>query len=192
MPRAKRALVGADPNSELPPRKSPRGEKADTTVPNGDDASKKANEKDAASGGSPCSRVGLTSLFKCGTLNANSPEGNSATEPKFVYICRPHWDIDSERFDRERNADDDEDDDKDDEDDEDDEDNEDRPVSKFVCAAAVKDRAEWPWVVSEEGLKQYQKLEMQAAGRDQNEHGLYIYNDYTAYGMNEVVDNWVG
>lgn len=38
----------------------------------------------------------------------------------------------------------------------------------------------------------YEQLEKQAFNRDQDAHGLYMYNDYTAYGINEVVDNWVG
>jgi len=35
------------------------------------------------------------------------------------------------------------------------------------------------------------KLQTQAANRDQDAQGVYMYNDFTAYGINEVIDNWV-
>jgi len=37
----------------------------------------------------------------------------------------------------------------------------------------------------------YKELEMQAVNRDQDVQGVYMYNDFTAYGINEVIDNWV-
>ena len=37
----------------------------------------------------------------------------------------------------------------------------------------------------------YKELEIQAFNRDQDAQGVYMYNDFTAYGINEVVDNWV-
>lgn len=37
----------------------------------------------------------------------------------------------------------------------------------------------------------YKELEMQAFNRNQDVQGVYMYNDFTAYGVNEVIDNWV-
>jgi len=61
-----------------------------------------------------------------------------------------------------------------------------------ACKDPANDHPGWIWVLSEEGLKMYRQLEKQAFNRDQDAHGLYVYNDYVAYGINEVVDNWVG
>lgn len=97
---------------------------------------------------------------------------------KFVALCRPHWDIETERFDKE-------------EEDEDENDEEDQCAADCVCKDPANDRPEWTWVASEEGLKMYKELEMQAFNRDQDVQGVYMYNDFTAYGINEVIDNWV-
>jgi hypothetical protein len=81
--------------------------------------------------------------------------------------------------------------DKEDEEHNDDEEEQDICPADCVSKDPANDRPGWTWAVSEEGLKMYERLEKQAYDRDQDAHGLYIYNDYSAYGINEVVENWV-
>ncbi|OKL58247.1 hypothetical protein UA08_06774 [Talaromyces atroroseus] len=182
MPRTKRTLVDADPNSECSmPQKSSKGKEratsgsAETTIANSIDASNEGTEDDNAFSETSCSHLGSSSLRKCSSLNTNPPTVNSATEPKFIFICRPHWDIGAEQLDMEYETPDDED----------------TSPADFVCKASVNDRSEWAWTITEAGLRKYEQLEKQALNRDQDAQGLWIYNDYTAYGINEVVDNWL-
>ncbi|PVH91953.1 hypothetical protein DM02DRAFT_677788 [Periconia macrospinosa] len=169
MPRPKRTLTEADPNAEmLVPKRSSKGKvKATgasmvTTNTNGADAAS-PRPNDAAS------------------EREDYLNNNTVTQLKFICVCRPHWDVEAERLDKEyenEDEDQDEEDENEDEDDEEEDENEDEDEDEDEedekrdrCAADC--------------------LEKQAFNRDQDAHGVYMYNDYTAWGINEVVDNWL-
>lgn len=165
MSERKRPLAEADPNSE--PQKSPK-EKANSTP----------------------------SSAKTTTTNGEGSE-NAIPKPKFVCLPRPYWDIQHEKWDKrnepknEADAEDESDDDDDDDDDADGDESNDEQGTLPTGSAHENDPS-WVWFMSEEGMLKYNYLEKQAANRDQDEHGLYVYSNFTAYGVNEVVDNWVG
>lgn len=45
--------------------------------------------------------------------------------------------------------------------------------------------------LTSEGLQKFFHLTAEQQKRDQQFHGMYIYNDWTGYGMTEVMDNYV-
>ena len=45
--------------------------------------------------------------------------------------------------------------------------------------------------MSSSAIDKYLELKKQVELRDQDIQNVYMYNDFTAYGVNEVVDNWV-
>lgn len=129
-----------------------------------------------------------------GSAKATTASENAVPEPKFVRLPRPYWDIQHEKWDKrnepkneaENEAEDESDDDGDDDDKSDDE------QDTLAIDSAHDNDPSWVWFMSEEGIAKYSYLKKQAANRDQGKHGMYFYNDFTAYGVNEVVDNWVG
>lgn len=56
----------------------------------------------------------------------------------------------------------------------------------------ASDFPDWPWAVSELGNWYEDKYYLEAQMRDQDKWGLHIYNDYSGYGMQEVIENLVG
>lgn len=90
--------------------------------------------------------------------------------PKFVRINRPYWDIRREKYDKGE------------------EEGESHGEQNTV---PENESSDWVWSISEEGMAIYKHLEKEAAKRDQDLHGLYVYSNFTAYGVNELLDNWV-
>jgi hypothetical protein len=125
--------------------------------------------------------------------SAKTPAGdeNAVAEPKFIRIPRPHWDVQKEKWDK-RHGPKDGAENKDEDEDESDDESDDEQDTLAVDSAHDSDLSDWVWFISEEGLAKYSHLEKQAANRDQDGHGLYIYSNFTSYGISEVVDNWVG
>jgi hypothetical protein len=107
----------------------------------------------------------------------------------FVTVCRPHWDVNLEKWHRGYEDSDDEDQDLDE--------NRKRKIRRThgtkdcMCKKSAAENPNWTWVISAEGLAVLQELEMGGRKRNQNSHGMHIYNDFSAYGMAEIVDNWV-
>ncbi|CRG91972.1 Pc13g06040 [Talaromyces islandicus] len=78
-----------------------------------------------------------------------------------------------------------------DDDEEDDDESDGEQNNGAIHSVPENESSDCVWIISEEGIAIHDHLEKQAANCDQDEHGLYIYNDFTAYGVNEVVDNWL-
>jgi hypothetical protein len=116
----------------------------------------------------------------------NARNAINAAAPKFISIPRPSWDIRAEAWDNEA----DEDDESDSRDEEDTEAASETPQNQDKSATDL-DSPDWPWVISSLALDKYYELEKQAENRDQDLQDVYMYNDFTAYGVNEVVDNRV-
>lgn len=139
-------------------------------------------------------------------------EGNA---PNFVTICRPGWDTVAEKAENGEDSDSDEahadgwasaneDDDSDNEEFEDlgeveiqDNSDEEEDVQidhgpDCMCKKPARDHPDWIWIFTEEGLKLFAQWQIQAEKRDQDAFGMYIYNDFTAYGLTEVMENQVG
>lgn len=55
----------------------------------------------------------------------------------------------------------------------------------------ISDYPDWPWAVSELGEWYEEKYYLEAQMRHQDKFGLHIYNDFTGYGMQEVIENLV-
>ncbi|KAI7977837.1 hypothetical protein EIK77_009377 [Talaromyces pinophilus] len=101
-----------------------------------------------------------------------------AAAPRFIPIARPFWDIRAEEFDKEV-------------DDDDESESSDAEDTETLRIRDDLDSPEWPWTLSSSAIDKYHELKKQAELRDQDMQGVYVYNDFTAYGVNEVVDNWV-
>jgi hypothetical protein len=116
---------------------------------------------------------------------SNKRDEINAAAPRFIAIARPNWDINSEARDKEV--------DEDDESETSDEEDTEAPETLRNQDKSVTDldSPEWPWTMSSSALDKYYKLEKEAENRDQDIQDVYIYNDFTAYGINEVIDNWV-
>jgi hypothetical protein len=56
----------------------------------------------------------------------------------------------------------------------------------------IKDLPGYKWVVSKKGKDLLEKYALQFVKCDQDEYGLYIFNDWTPYGETEVIGNMVG
>lgn len=112
--------------------------------------------------------------------NAQPNRGDkiTATAPRFIPIARPFWDIRAEAFDKEA----DEDDESESSDPED---------TETLRIQDNLDSPEWPWTLSSSAIDKYHELKKQAELRDQDMQDVYVYNNFTAYGVNELVDNWV-
>ncbi|KAI9832115.1 MAG: hypothetical protein M1826_002444 [Phylliscum demangeonii] len=61
-----------------------------------------------------------------------------------------------------------------------------------VCGKAVDavpDGARWPWRATTHGWDLIEKVQEAVFARDQDMHQMHIYNDWTGYGMQEVMEN---
>ncbi|KAF3404337.1 hypothetical protein DPV78_002234 [Talaromyces pinophilus] len=101
-----------------------------------------------------------------------------AAAPRYIPIARPFWDIRAEEFDKEV-------------DDDDESESSDAEDTETLRIRDDLDSPEWPWTLSSSAIDKYHELKKQAELRDQDMQGVYVYNDFTAYGVNEVVDNWL-
>jgi hypothetical protein len=172
-------VVEADSNAEVSiPKKSSKGKASSTettVVNNAESNASNAENKNDASNPNPEPLLATSTISRdTGRLSATS-----VIEPlEFIVVCRPAWDIEVERFDKSDEEDDNEEDDE----------NDYEEVKDIIYEAPDKDCPEWPWTITKEGLKKYKHLEKQATNDDEG----YSYNNDTSYGVNEVVDNWVG
>ncbi|QKX54254.1 uncharacterized protein TRUGW13939_01339 [Talaromyces rugulosus] len=125
-----------------------------------------------------------------GSAKTTEGDENAVAEPKFIRLPRPIWDVQKEKWDKRNEPKDGTEKEGEDEDESDDEGDDEQDT--FATDSAQDDGLpDWVWYISEEGLAKYTYLEKQAANRDQDEHGLYIYSNFTSYGVSEVVDNWL-
>lgn len=201
MPRQKRALSKVDPNSRSnTPKETSSGKRRATSATKSTMETSSLNdtastpvpqESSSGKGKATCTTRSTTetsSSNAASNAHSNQRDDINAAAPKFIGLPRPFWDIEEEvPYDE------------DDEDDEDDEsqsrDVEDTEAPKAPHDqdknAAERESPDWLWVMSELAVDKYRQLVEQARKRDQDEHDLHIYNDFSAYGINEVVDNWV-
>jgi hypothetical protein len=56
----------------------------------------------------------------------------------------------------------------------------------------IKDLPGYKWVVSKKGKGLLEKYALQFTKCDQDEYGMYIFNDWTPYGETEIIENMVG
>lgn len=64
------------------------------------------------------------------------------------------------------------------------------PDGKCMCRKPAKDFPEWKWVISKRGLEiMMLDLMKEFWKRDQDAHGDYNCNDWTGYGVQEVMEN---
>ena len=124
-----------------------------------------------------------TSSTENAASNVQPKGGNktNAAAPKFIAVARPSWDILAETYDKKVDEDD----------------NSESSVTEDHDAPdPLHDQddldPEWPWIMSSSAIDKYLELKKQVELRDQDIQNVYMYNDFTAYGVNEVVDNWVG
>jgi len=54
-----------------------------------------------------------------------------------------------------------------------------------------RDTPNWRWILSTSAYKLSQQLDREFQKRDQDRFGMYIYNDFTGYGIQEVLENWL-
>jgi hypothetical protein len=139
-------------------------------------------------------------------------EQETSSKLHFVTRCRPYSDIEAEKWDRGINSDDDDEDDEEDEDididedaktDDGDEDWEDidkhghpkirstHGTKDCMCDKPAAEHPDWTWIVSSEGDKVCRELVSESLKRNQDCYNMHIYNHFTAYGIGEVIDNWV-
>lgn len=59
------------------------------------------------------------------------------------------------------------------------------------CGEPLEKSPNWPWRVTELGWDLLQKWQEEMMNRDQDVQGVYIYNDFTGYGIQEVMENQV-
>lgn len=94
-------------------------------------------------------------------------------------MCRPRYDIDAEKWAR------------DEDEDEDDDTLYTCNTDACVCDRPLSARPEWKWCISKRGLTTHVHLHNEAMHRDQDFMGEYVYNDFSGYGFQEVVENHV-
>ncbi|KAL1868795.1 hypothetical protein Plec18167_008100 [Paecilomyces lecythidis] len=204
MPRQKRALSKVDPNSRSnTPKETSSGKRRATSATKSTMETSSSNntastpvpqDSSSGKGKATCTTRSITETSSSNAAsNAQSNERDdiNAAAPKFIGLPRPFWDIDEEVP-----YDEDNEDDEDGEDGENGEDDvEDTEAPKAPRGqdknAAERESPDWLWVMSELAVDKYRQLVEQARKRDQDEHDLHIYNDFSAYGINEVVDNWL-
>jgi hypothetical protein len=63
--------------------------------------------------------------------------------------------------------------------------------AKKYLKKPAKDFPEWPWIISKRALELYEKFSMEMQKRDQDRFGMHIYNDFTGYGIQEVIETIV-
>ncbi|KAF2813464.1 uncharacterized protein BDZ99DRAFT_460703 [Mytilinidion resinicola] len=61
--------------------------------------------------------------------------------------------------------------------------------NKKYSEATPEEVPEWPWVVTKMGNYLVNEYTDQAQRRDQDNFDMYVYNDFTGYGLQEVVEN---
>jgi len=64
-----------------------------------------------------------------------------------------------------------------------------REENKKYSEATPEEVPEWPWVITKMGNYLVNVYTDQAERRDQDNFDMYVYNDFTGYGLQEVVEN---
>ncbi|KAF5000513.1 hypothetical protein FGRMN_1680 [Fusarium graminum] len=90
------------------------------------------------------------------------------------------WDFDED----DEDGDDEGDEDEDKEDEGADKNREKKPYDKLASL-----HPDWPWSFTMRGIDRFTWLQLEALKRDQDDFDLHIYNDFTGYGMHEVMEN---
>jgi hypothetical protein len=60
-----------------------------------------------------------------------------------------------------------------------------------MCSKSPEDFPEWKWLLTRKGVRMVADLKNEAEKRDQDAFDQYHYNDYSAHGFQEVVENHV-
>jgi len=55
----------------------------------------------------------------------------------------------------------------------------------------IKDFPEWKWIVSRKGYKMFVNMDVDIQKRDQDRFMMHVYTDFSGYGVQEVIENWV-
>ncbi|KFY80532.1 hypothetical protein V499_00607 [Pseudogymnoascus sp. VKM F-103] len=117
----------------------------------------------------------------------NAPGASGITECPIKSVCVPHpfWDF---RLEYKRESDDDDEDE-----------NADSPREKAWNETLEEARKTWlrpaaefpgyTWTLSLKARKLNKKYDLQTQKRDQDAFGMFIYNDFTGYGLQEVIQN---
>jgi hypothetical protein len=151
--------------------------------------------------------------------NPDRPFEIPTDDLEFVTVCRPIWDKASEAFKKRKargaEEDDDEEEEEEEEDDEDAWSVMDKKTLKLIerfepwsdlprhlalpenrlaintcmCGKDPADYPAWNWTMSKRGLSIVAELTKEYWKRDQDAHGEYIYNDWTGYGFQELLEN---
>ncbi|KAF4962590.1 hypothetical protein FSARC_9368 [Fusarium sarcochroum] len=105
------------------------------------------------------------------------------------FTCRP-----VSNADRPRNDEDDEDEEDEEEEEEegesgDEEGDKDKENDKKPYEKLASLHPEWPWFFTMRGQDRFTWWEQEALKRDQDDFKMHIYNDFTAYGMHELLEN---
>jgi hypothetical protein len=66
-----------------------------------------------------------------------------------------------------------------------------REARKY-CGKPASQFPEWPWIFSRAADHMHSQQQLEAQKRDQDLFGMHIYNDWTGYGLQEVVENQAG
>ncbi|KAF2225504.1 hypothetical protein BDZ85DRAFT_279189 [Elsinoe ampelina] len=100
-----------------------------------------------------------------------TPQTASASQLEYLTLARPQWDFEREYGDPE-----------------------DMPRDEFSAQQEkhhkpIADLPEWKWVVSKRADDISARYDLEMQKRDADRWGLYIYNDFTGYGIHELVEN---
>jgi hypothetical protein len=111
-------------------------------------------------------------------------------------LCRPYDDL---KLEQEANDEWENEEEEDDGEEDDDEEDDDSDVGfncdggeTCMCTKPLAEHPEWTWIVTRGGYEMMGALMTAAAYRDQDNFGQYHFNDFTGYGVQEVVENHLG
>lgn len=62
---------------------------------------------------------------------------------------------------------------------------------RCICDQPAEKHPSHPWIFTKAGKAAFTMWYGEQLRRDQDEHGLYIYNDFSGYGVTEVMENQV-
>ncbi|KAL9117753.1 MAG: hypothetical protein Q9187_005708 [Circinaria calcarea] len=179
------AVAGQETNEgEYPAKgtnKRPAANKQDASKESGELPVAKEGGKNTQSGnkeGVECSNANCSNLVSGSTTGASktSKHSNKAQGSiQWVCGCRPIFDVEAQYEDSE---------------DEEAAEQADTCGSKrCICDQAADDHPGHTWVFTKAGKAAFAKWFEEQMKRDQDEHGLYIYNDFSGYGATEVMEN---
>ena len=60
-----------------------------------------------------------------------------------------------------------------------------------ICGKPADENTAYRWAVTRKGYELAAEWRVQKGKRDQDNFGMYIFNDWTAYGICEVIENMV-